>query len=193
MAALGEWRDRAQRFVDRELWLGHEDLGFPAVWGRRALQLLVIVVQGVARNQILLRASGLTYFSMLALLPLLALAFSLVGVFGVSGDLMRLVVEQLAAGVPEAQELILSRLQNAHIGGLGTVLGPLLGSAFIHGAGELTKSLIGLVWEERPGVDLILFGVVLVLVIAYMPRGLVGVLEALVRHAGRARAGREGR
>ena len=69
------------------------------------------------------------------------------------------------------------------IGGLGTVLGPLLGSAFIHGTGELTKWLIGLVWEERPGVDLILFGVVLVLVIAYMPRGLVGLVEALARRA----------
>ena len=75
------------------------------------------------------------------------------------------------------------------IGGLGTVLGPLLGSAFIHGTGELTKWLIGLVWEERPGVDLILFGVVLVLVIAYMPRGLVGLLEDIGRRAlGRRRA-----
>jgi branched-chain amino acid transport system permease protein len=67
------------------------------------------------------------------------------------------------------------------IGGLGTVLGPLLGSAFIHGAGELTKAVIGAVWEERPGVDLILFGIVLVLVLAFMPRGLVGLLESAWR------------
>ena len=57
VAAIAQWRDRAQRYVDRELWLRHDDLGFPAVLGRRALQLMVIVVQGVTRDQILLRTT----------------------------------------------------------------------------------------------------------------------------------------
>jgi len=65
------------------------------------------------------------------------------------------------------------------IGGLGTVLGPLLGSFFIHGVGEITKEMIGHVFGDRPGVDLIMFGVILVLVLAFLPRGLVGLLETL--------------
>lgn len=65
------------------------------------------------------------------------------------------------------------------IGGVGTVLGPLLGSFFIHGVGELTKSTIGQALGDRPGVDLILFGVILILVLAFLPRGLVGLLETL--------------
>ena len=64
------------------------------------------------------------------------------------------------------------------IGGLGTVLGPLLGSFFIHGVGEIAKEVIGHVLGSRPGVDLILFAVILILVLAYLPRGLVGLLEA---------------
>lgn len=65
----------------------------------------------------------------------------------------------------------------AIIGGLGTVLGPLLGAAFIHGVGEVTKSLIGWLWTDRPGLDLILFGVILILFLAFMPRGLMGLVE----------------
>jgi len=65
------------------------------------------------------------------------------------------------------------------IGGLGTVIGPLLGSFFIHGVGEMTKDMIGQVLADRPGVDLILFGVILICVLAFLPRGLAGLLEAL--------------
>lgn len=63
------------------------------------------------------------------------------------------------------------------IGGLGTVLGPLLGSAFIHIVGETSKEAIGHFVGDRPGLDLILFGIMLLLVLGYMPRGLVGLLE----------------
>ncbi len=63
------------------------------------------------------------------------------------------------------------------IGGLGTILGPLVGSAFVHLVGEAAKETIGLIWQDRPGLDLILFGVILILVLAYLPKGLVGLME----------------
>ncbi len=63
------------------------------------------------------------------------------------------------------------------IGGLGTILGPLIGSFFIHGVGEVAKSVIGFFWEDRPGLDLVFFGIILILVLAYLPKGLVGLLE----------------
>lgn len=65
------------------------------------------------------------------------------------------------------------------IGGLGTVLGPLLGSIFIHSVGEMTKATIGQALGGRPGIDLILFGTILILVLAFLPRGLVGLLDAI--------------
>lgn len=65
------------------------------------------------------------------------------------------------------------------IGGLGTVVGPLLGSAFVHGVGEVTKATIGQALGGRPGVDLILFGTILILVLAFLPRGLAGLVHDL--------------
>lgn len=67
------------------------------------------------------------------------------------------------------------------IGGLGTVVGPLLGSFFIHGVGEAAKATIGQALGDRPGVDLILFGTILILVLAFLPRGLAGLWAALWR------------
>jgi branched-chain amino acid transport system permease protein len=69
------------------------------------------------------------------------------------------------------------------IGGLGTVLGPLLGAFFIHGIGETAKEIIGTFWQERPGLDLILFGVILVLVLGFAPRGIAGLLAGAWRWA----------
>ncbi len=65
------------------------------------------------------------------------------------------------------------------IGGLGTILGPLLGSFFIHGVGEVAKEVIVHFVGDRPGVDLIFFGIILILVLAFLPRGLYGLLELL--------------
>jgi branched-chain amino acid transport system permease protein len=56
------------------------------------------------------------------------------------------------------------------IGGVGTVFGPLLGALAVKGMGEGAKLLTG----DAPGLDLIIYGAVLVLVIWIMPRGLIG-------------------
>jgi len=79
----------------------------------------------------------------------------------------------LAFGPSKSVEALVAPI----IGGLGTVLGPLIGSFFVHGVGELAKGAIELVWEDRPGLDLVFFGVILILVLAFLPKGLVGLIE----------------
>ncbi len=77
------------------------------------------------------------------------------------------------------------------IGGMGTVFGPLLGSAFLHTVGELSKEATHALGVDRPGLDLIFYGVILVLVLAYLPNGLIGLLRAAARqgrHLARRRA-----
>jgi branched-chain amino acid transport system permease protein len=61
------------------------------------------------------------------------------------------------------------------IGGIGTIYGPLLGALVVRTVGEATKLLIG----EAPGLDLVIYGCVLVLVVAFAPRGIAGLLAAL--------------
>jgi branched-chain amino acid transport system permease protein len=61
------------------------------------------------------------------------------------------------------------------VGGVGTVFGPLLGALIVKTLGELTKLVTG----DAPGLDLVIYGAVLVLVIAFAPYGIVGVLASL--------------
>jgi branched-chain amino acid transport system permease protein len=72
------------------------------------------------------------------------------------------------------------------IGGVGTVFGPLLGALVVKTLGEGAKLVAG----DAPGLDLIIYGAVLVLVIWIMPRGLIGglahVRKLLARRGARA-------
>ena len=57
------------------------------------------------------------------------------------------------------------------IGGLGTVFGPLLGAFALHGLAEAAHMATG----DQPGLHLVLYGVVLILMIRFLPQGLVGL------------------
>jgi branched-chain amino acid transport system permease protein len=61
------------------------------------------------------------------------------------------------------------------IGGVGTVFGPLLGALVVRTLGELAKLVTG----DAPGLDLVIYGSVLILVVAFAPRGIAGVLSDL--------------
>jgi branched-chain amino acid transport system permease protein len=67
------------------------------------------------------------------------------------------------------------------IGGIGTVFGPLLGALVVKTLGELTKLATG----DAPGLDLVIYGLVLVAVIGFAPRGISGLIDAVT---GRERA-----
>jgi branched-chain amino acid transport system permease protein len=66
------------------------------------------------------------------------------------------------------------------IGGMGTLWGPLLGAAVLHLLGQATGALMG----DVPGVNLIAYGVVLILMVTFLPRGIIG----LFRRKGQRRA-----
>jgi len=70
------------------------------------------------------------------------------------------------------------------IGGIGTVFGPLLGALLVKTLGELTKLLAG----DAPGLDLVIYGTVLILIVAFAPRGIAGLLSDLRARLGRPRS-----
>jgi branched-chain amino acid transport system permease protein len=59
------------------------------------------------------------------------------------------------------------------IGGAGTVFGPVLGGIVLHSLSEFTRTLVGRI----PGLDLVIFGVLLILVVRFPPRELPGLLK----------------
>lgn len=66
------------------------------------------------------------------------------------------------------------------IGGAGTVFGPLIGALILQGLSEGTKMLIG----KIPGLDLIIFGVLLILVVRFPLHRIPGLLAARWRRKG---------
>ena len=65
------------------------------------------------------------------------------------------------------------------VGGLGTVFGPLLGALALHALGEAARALAGRI----PGVDLALYGALLVLAVAVAREGLLGLARRWARIA----------
>ncbi len=66
------------------------------------------------------------------------------------------------------------------IGGIGTVFGPLLGAILLLGLGEVTKTLFAnLFGGAWPGADLVVFGILLIICVAFAPRGVLGVIQRL--------------
>jgi branched-chain amino acid transport system permease protein len=64
------------------------------------------------------------------------------------------------------------------IGGLGTVFGPLLGAVALLGLGEVTKqALQSWTGGAVPGVDLIIYGALLILCVAFAPKGIMGIIR----------------
>jgi branched-chain amino acid transport system permease protein len=59
------------------------------------------------------------------------------------------------------------------IGGAGTVLGPLIGAIALGSLAELTSALLG----KQPGVNLLAYGVLLLVILRFLPNGLMGLFR----------------
>jgi branched-chain amino acid transport system permease protein len=61
------------------------------------------------------------------------------------------------------------------VGGSGTVFGALAGALAVRSLGEVAKIVAG----DAPGIDLAIYGAVLIAVVAFAPRGIVGLGAAV--------------
>lgn len=80
------------------------------------------------------------------------------------------------------------------LGGVGTLFGPAMGALILTPLSELTRALIRqppgflpflLALQGRAGVDIMLYGLILVVVIIFLPQGLVGWIRQLGRRGHR--------
>jgi membrane protein len=119
---LSLW-DRAAQFLREGLWMPELPPGTsgPIARVRRALQFAVMIAEGFVRDHLLLRATALSYFTVLSLIPLLAVVISIAGSVGIGEDFAGLIVQQIAVGNPEAQARILERIRDVNFAGLGTI------------------------------------------------------------------------
>jgi membrane protein len=83
-------------------------------------QILALVVRGFISDGCMLRASALTFTTLLSLVPLLALVFSVLKGFGVQNELEPLLLEQLAVGGGAAVTKIVEYINNTNVARLGS-------------------------------------------------------------------------
>ena len=86
----------------------------------------------------------------------------------------------LDANIAYGSWISIEALLAAIVGGIGTVAGPVIGALALHGLGELAKGFTG----DITGVDLVLFGLLLVAAIGFAPLGIVGSLRMARLHGG---------
>lgn len=85
----------------------------------RQIQTAALVIHDFLQDRCMLRASALTYSSLLAIVPLLALTFALLKAFGVQNTLEPMLLEKLNVGSQEAVSSILQYVNNTQVGKLG--------------------------------------------------------------------------
>jgi branched-chain amino acid transport system permease protein len=78
--------------------------------------------------------------------------------------------QYIDSGIAFGSTISVEALVGVIVGGAGTLWGPVLGAAVLYALGEATRNLFG----EVPGISMVIYGAVLVLIVMFMPRGLSG-------------------
>ena len=137
---------RTQQFFTGGIWRRETRPGSIGDSALGVLQFCVMIVEGFIRDQLLLRASALTYISVLSVIPILAVALNILRALGVTENLAELAVDQIAAGMPEVRDQLLVLIQNTDLGGLGT-----LGAVILIGTSVLAlrhlESTLNNIWS----------------------------------------------
>lgn len=90
------------------------------------------------------------------------------------------VFQYIDPGIAFGSAVSVEALVGAIVGGMGTLWGPLLGAATLHVLADLTRNLFG----ELPGISMVIYGVVLILIVMFLPRGITGCGQSLGRLLG---------
>ncbi|ASC68181.1 MULTISPECIES: branched-chain amino acid ABC transporter permease [Achromobacter] len=97
------------------------------------------------------------------------------------------VFQYIDPGIAFGPAVSVEALVGAIVGGLGTLWGPVLGAVALHALSDVTRNLFG----ELPGISMVIYGTVLIVIVMFLPRGITGCGQSLGRLVGfkeRARA-----
>jgi branched-chain amino acid transport system permease protein len=134
-------------------------------------------LQAVRDNEDAARAIGVDPYRTKLAATGLSAAFT-----GAAGAFYLQVFQYIDPGIVFGPAVSVEALVGAIVGGLGTLWGPLLGALVLHTLAEATRNLFG----QLPGVNMVIYGVVLVVIVMFVPRGLSGV-DRSVRELWRSR------
>ncbi len=104
------------------------------------------------------------------------------GFMGAAGAFYVQVFQYIDPSIAFGPHTSVEALVAAIVGGMGTLWGPVLGALVLHLLADLTRNLFG----QLPGLNMVIYGTVLVVIVMFLPRGLSGVGRS-VRDAWRGR------
>lgn len=87
----------------------------------KSLQILYVVGEGFIKDKLLLRASSLTFWSLLSIVPLFAFMFSILKGLGVQRRLEPIILERVAIGSQEIISQIINYIDRVNVGSLGAI------------------------------------------------------------------------
>ena len=122
----------------------------------------------IRENEDAAQALGINPFRMkVAAITLSAAMAALAGIFYMQFYLF------IDAGIAYGPGMSVNALLGPLIGGAGTVLGPLIGALALGGLSEVTSAVLG----QQPGVNLLAFGLLLLVILRFLPNGMMGLLR----------------
>lgn len=114
---------RAERFIRYDMW--SRDTTEDSRWKRAAiaaLKWLIILFDGVNKDKLFLRASALTYTTILSIVPFLAVAFSVLKGLGFQNTTyIREILLEVAAGREQIVDTIIEYINKTNVSTLGAV------------------------------------------------------------------------
>ncbi len=142
-------------------------------------------LQAVRDNEDAARAIGVNPFSVKLGAITLSAAF-----MGAGGAFYVQVFQYIDPAIAFGPASSVEALVGAIVGGMGSLWGPLLGAVALHVLAEATRNLFG----ALPGLNMVVYGSVLVLIVMFLPRGLAGIaasLRGLLLRRGKGDDGRD--
>ena len=89
---------------------------------------------------------------------------------GAGGAFYAQVFQYIDPGLAFGPHTSVEALVGAIVGGMGTLWGPVLGALALHVLADVTRNLIG----QLPGINMVIYGGVLILIVMFLPRGISG-------------------
>lgn len=123
-------------------------------------------LQAVRDNEDAARAVGVNPFRVKMAAIGLSAAF-----MGAAGAFYVQVFQYIDPAIAYGSLTSVEALVAAIVGGMGTLWGPVLGAVVLHVLADLTRNLFG----ELPGINMVIYGTVLVLIVIFLPRGIAGI------------------
>jgi membrane protein len=117
------------RFLRGDIWrIRERDLPRPKSLLLRSLRVIVISVRGISSERVALRASALTFYSLLSVVPVAAMVFGIAKGFGFENALQKLLMDSLegqqeiVGRIVDFAHALLENVKGGFIAGLGLLI-----------------------------------------------------------------------